>query len=149
MLEAFIGALFIDSEFNYDIVQKFFDSHIRPYFVDMSLYDGTYFSLSLAQSSFDARDIDFAGQHPTTFLTKKLVAIGCDNWGWECEQYKTDEDNYVIAAIMIHGEVFTWGKAQSARMARVRGAEKALKDLREMGDEEAAKLCTCVKTKAV
>jgi len=39
MMEAYIGAVFIDSDFDYNEVQKFFDRHIKPYFADMSIYD--------------------------------------------------------------------------------------------------------------
>jgi endoribonuclease Dicer len=51
MLEAFIGAMFIDSEFNYELVENFFNAHIRPYFVDMSLYDGKSRSVFHANNS--------------------------------------------------------------------------------------------------
>jgi hypothetical protein len=39
MLEAYIAAIFVDSGFDYTVVEEFFDTHIQPYFVDMSLYD--------------------------------------------------------------------------------------------------------------
>lgn len=39
MVEAYIGAIFIDSDFDYNEVQRFFDMHIQPYFEDMSIYD--------------------------------------------------------------------------------------------------------------
>jgi hypothetical protein len=34
-----VGALFVDSNFDYNEVQKFFDKHMKPYFEDMSIYD--------------------------------------------------------------------------------------------------------------
>lgn len=39
ILEAYIGAIFVDSEFNFGEVERFFDAHIRWYFEDMSIYD--------------------------------------------------------------------------------------------------------------
>ncbi|KAF8247196.1 hypothetical protein K440DRAFT_584862 [Wilcoxina mikolae CBS 423.85] len=131
ILEAFIGAIFVDSEFDYGIVETFFRAHIRPYFVDMTLYD------------------DFAGQHPTTFLTKKLTSLGCENWGWECDQYITEEDNYMIAAIMIHGEVFSWGKGVSAKTARLQASEEALTKLCSMNSDQLRCLCSCTSSKLV
>lgn len=125
VLEAFIGALFVDSEFDYSRVEDFFDKYIRPYFVDMSLYD------------------DFAGQHPTTFLTKKLTTLGCENWGWECDQYRTEYESYVIAGIIIHGEVFAFGKGLSAKNARVQASEEALTKLNSLSGEELQALCKC------
>lgn len=39
MLEAYIAAIFVDSGFDYTVVEEFFDTHIQPYFVDITLYD--------------------------------------------------------------------------------------------------------------
>lgn len=43
ILEAFIGALFVDSEFNYELVKKFVTDYILPYFVDMTIFDSKNF----------------------------------------------------------------------------------------------------------
>lgn len=56
MVESYVGAMFIDSDFNYGEVQKFFDMHIKPYFEDMTIYDS------------------FANNHPmvrTVFLVER------------------------------------------------------------------------------
>lgn len=47
MLEAYLAAIFVDSDFDFTVVQAFFDAHIKPYFHDMSIYD------------------TFANRHPT------------------------------------------------------------------------------------
>lgn len=47
MLEAYIAAIFVDSNFDYSVIEGFFNTHIKPFFVDMSLYD------------------TFANKHPT------------------------------------------------------------------------------------
>lgn len=47
MLEAYLAAIFVDSGFDYTVIETFFNRHIKPYFVDMSLYD------------------TFANKHPT------------------------------------------------------------------------------------
>ena len=39
VLEAYIGAIFVDSEFNFTEIERFFDTHIRWFFEDMSIYD--------------------------------------------------------------------------------------------------------------
>ena len=131
ILEAFIGALFVDSEFNYEVVLWFFDTYIKPYFVDMTLYD------------------DFAGQHPTTFLTKALTNRGCENWGYESEQYKGTDEAYMVTAVMLHDKVFAFGKGVSAKSARVDASEKALKKLSKMSEVKFYNLCDCIRTKKV
>jgi endoribonuclease Dicer len=47
MLEAYIGAIFVDSGFNLTVVERFFEMHVLPFFRDMSTYD------------------TFANRHPT------------------------------------------------------------------------------------
>jgi endoribonuclease Dicer len=37
MVEAFVGAMFIDADFDYTVVQDFFDQHIKPYFDDIEI----------------------------------------------------------------------------------------------------------------
>lgn len=125
MLEAFIGALFVDTEFDFDIVQHFFDSYIKPYFLDMSLYD------------------DFAGQHPTTFLTKELTRRGCMNWGYEKKNYRDGDNNYVLYGVMIHNEVFEHVVGEAIKDAKVEVSMKALKRLEQMRDVEFEDICDC------
>jgi len=47
MLEAYLAAIFVDSGFDYTVIEMFYNRHIKPYFLDMSLYD------------------TFANKHPT------------------------------------------------------------------------------------
>lgn len=47
MVEAYLGAVFVDSDFNFEVVEAFYRQHIKPYFEDMSIYD------------------TFANKHPT------------------------------------------------------------------------------------
>jgi endoribonuclease Dicer len=129
VLVAFIGALFVDSESNYGVVEEFFNTYVRPYFMDMSLYDS------------------FVGAKAPTFLAKKLTNIGCQQWGWETGTKSAEDDRKVFEeAILIHGVVFAVSSADSAEVARVFAAEAALKKLRELGPEELHELCNCPKS---
>jgi dsRNA-specific ribonuclease len=47
MLEAYLGAIFVDSGFDFTVIEAFFQRHILPFFHDMSIYD------------------TFANRHPT------------------------------------------------------------------------------------
>jgi endoribonuclease Dicer len=39
IVEAYVGAMFIDADFDYSVVQQFFDEHVKPFFDDMEMYD--------------------------------------------------------------------------------------------------------------
>jgi endoribonuclease Dicer len=47
MLEAYLGAIFVDSGFDFTVIEAFFEKHVLPFFRDMSIYD------------------TFANRHPT------------------------------------------------------------------------------------
>lgn len=50
MLEAYIGAIFVDSNFSFEVVEDFFQRYLKQYFEDMSIYDA------------------FANKHPTVCI---------------------------------------------------------------------------------
>ena len=65
VIEAYTAAIFVDAEFDFSVVQDFFDMHLKPFFEDMTL--GTY--------------ENFASNHPTTRLSRLLsIAFGCSEW---------------------------------------------------------------------
>lgn len=39
MVESYLGAVFVDSKYDYRQIERFFDVHIRRFFVDMTIYD--------------------------------------------------------------------------------------------------------------
>ena len=47
MVEAYLGAIFVDSNFNLEVVEDFFRRFLKQYFEDMTVYD------------------TFANKHPT------------------------------------------------------------------------------------
>lgn len=119
IVEAYVGAVFIDSNFDYNEVQRFFDQHIRPYFEDMSLYDG------------------YANNHPCTHLHHLLDQT------YGCRQYRiiakpvpmvgAFDSKGVVVAVMIHNEVFAHDMRESMRYARVSVANMALEKIEGMG----------------
>lgn len=86
---------------------------------------------------------DFAGQHPTTFLTKRMTDLGCSNWGYESEQLRTEDEHYILTGILIHNQVFAFGKGQSAKAARISASEAALKKLNGDNLAEFYGICDC------
>ncbi|KAJ5101747.1 hypothetical protein NUU61_003969 [Penicillium alfredii] len=111
MLEAYLAAIFVDSDFDFTVIQAFFDAHIKPYFHDMSIYD------------------TFANRHPTTYLHSRLTNLyGCTNFCVKSGEIPTadGEPVSVLAAVMVHGESIAQAVASSSRYAKVKASEKAL-----------------------
>ncbi|RAL61168.1 hypothetical protein DID88_010507 [Monilinia fructigena] len=109
MVEAFVGAIFVDSEYNYEEVEKFFDMHIKWYFKDMSVYD------------------TYANKHPTTFLTNFLQKnMGCEEWAPVSREIPGEDGrkNVVVCGIIVHNKVVSTFQAESIRYAKVVGAAK-------------------------
>lgn len=65
VLEAYLGAVFVDSEFKFEEIERFFETHIRWFFEDMSIYD------------------TFANSHPTVSFPCYEYHSTCTLcWGW-------------------------------------------------------------------
>lgn len=114
VVEAFVAAMFVDSEFNFQVVQDFFDMHLKPFFIDMTVYDA------------------FANHHPTTRLSKLLqINFGCRDWRMATHTTKSvlPGKDQVLAMIMIHNTVRFHGVAVSGRYARVKASQAALQHL--------------------
>ncbi|KAH8651518.1 hypothetical protein BGZ60DRAFT_187238 [Tricladium varicosporioides] len=111
IVEAYIGAIFVDSEYQYAVVEDFFDKHIKWYFEDMSIYD------------------TYANKHPTTFLTNFLqVNMGCMDWTTTTKEIQNVDGSKptVIAMVVIHDKVVSDASAESSRYAKVAAAKKAM-----------------------
>ncbi|KAI0595071.1 RNase3 domain-containing protein [Biscogniauxia sp. FL1348] len=124
LVEAYVGAIFVDSKFDYNQVQHFFNTYIRPYFEEMQLYD------------------TFANKHPVTFLTSTLqVDFHCDNWrliidAEEDEEAPFGRQTQVLCGVIIHGEVREHAVAASGRYAKMAAAQKMLRKLEGISIDE-------------
>ncbi|KAH8694547.1 hypothetical protein BGZ61DRAFT_352039 [Ilyonectria robusta] len=135
IVEALVGAMFVDSQYNYAVVVDFFARFVQPYFEDMALYD------------------TFAKKHPVTFLARKMQSeLFCTQWrictsNVPCaidEGVSAMTESDVVCALMIHGEVFAHATAKSGRYAKIAVAKRALEKIKELGDEAKATIgCDC------
>jgi endoribonuclease Dicer len=133
IVESFIGAMFIDSGFQYSVVQDFFDRHVKFFFEDMSLYDS------------------FAGNHPVTRMTDILQnQLGCSDFRVLLRDYPGGEDGrekMLAAVLMVHDRIVegTATTGTSGRYARVRVAKKAAEVFEGLSlvDFRARWGCTC------
>ncbi|OLN97312.1 Dicer-like protein 1 [Colletotrichum chlorophyti] len=137
VLEAYVGAVFVDSGYNYNKVREFFNEHIRPFFTDMALYDS------------------FASGHPVRGLADILKEFGC----MECRLVIMETPlsaaagvgaitrSEVFCALMIHGgpEPKFVAKAASGRYAKIASAKAAIAEFSGL-DKAAFKVkygCKC------
>lgn len=133
VLEAYVGAIFVDSGYDYSTVQRFFARHIQPYFLDMRIYD------------------TFANKHPVTFCTQFIYdTFGCHAYGLHSEEIRIMDDEgtwtgstKVAAGILIHGQVVDGTIRESGRYAKVAAARKALAKLQGMTKMEFIKEFGC------
>lgn len=133
VLEAYLGAVFVDSEYDYLKVQQFFTRHMLPYFADMRIYD------------------TFANKHPVTFLTHYVFEeFGCHAYGLHSQEIAvTDEKGIatgktkVVAGILIHGQVVEGAMRESGRYAKVTAARKSMSKLQQMTKEDFVKEYGC------
>ena len=116
VVEALVGAMFVDSEYDYTVVEDFFRRLILPHFEDMGLYD------------------TFAQRHPVTVLTKRMQEdFACRDWRLFSKEIPSSVDqgvkviteNDVLCALMVHGEVVEHATAKSGRNAKIACAKKA------------------------
>ncbi|KAF3938076.1 hypothetical protein ABW19_dt0204318 [Dactylella cylindrospora] len=125
ILEAYVGAIFVDSEFDYQVVKDFFNAHIKPFFLDMSIFDS------------------FAGNHPVTHLHTLMQELGCNDFRIFSKEYKDRDSSYVLSGVMMHSTIIGEGKASSQKNSRTNAAKSALLKLEKMGSGEFLKICTC------
>ncbi|KAB5572445.1 hypothetical protein GE09DRAFT_1099511 [Coniochaeta sp. 2T2.1] len=133
VVESYIGAMFVDSGYDYAVVQDFFNTKVMPYFQDMTVYDS------------------FARSHPVTRLTQLLqekfhctdsrilvkefapgsTARGEDDGEADARELHDLATNVkrVIAAVRLHGQTLVHDVCQSGRYAKEHAAKKALAEL--------------------
>ncbi|KAL4802295.1 hypothetical protein BDV18DRAFT_164119 [Aspergillus unguis] len=133
MVEAYLGAIFVDSNFEFEVVETFYQRHIQPFFHDMAIYD------------------TFANKHPTTFLHNRLTnKYGCTDYCLKAGEIPgvDGEPPRVLAAVIIHDSVIAEGVASSSRYAKVKASEKALVALEDIGEVEFREKfkCNCRET---
>ncbi|KAH7398246.1 endoribonuclease dcr-1 [Pyrenochaeta sp. MPI-SDFR-AT-0127] len=134
VIEAYVAAIFVDSEFDFNVVQRFFELHLKPFFTDMTL------------ESYE----NFASNHPTTRVGRLLsINFGCSNWrmgALETETIIPGKGKAIAAMVVIHNKVHFYSLGQSGRYARVRASQAALEKLEGLPPYEFRKRfgCDCV-----
>lgn len=146
MVEAYIGAIFVDSGFDFGVIESFYAKYVKPYFEDMSLYDA------------------FANKHPTvsplpsvpankrltvasqTFLHRKLTDdFGCTRYTLKAAEIPSVDGapTVVLAAVLVHNVDLAQATASSGRYAKIKASEIGLKNLDGLSVDEFRKKYHC------
>ncbi|KAK5044407.1 hypothetical protein LTR84_011279 [Exophiala bonariae] len=147
LVESYLGAVLVDSGFDFCEIEKFFNNHVVEFFRDIRAYDS------------------FANRHPTTFLFRLLKEqFRCQKSSPEVitklttpstrDRLDTDEaGDEAVAGIemhvgwVVHGKIIEpISKGSSIRYARTRASNSALKVLVNLTTEEFREKykCDCV-----
>ncbi|KAH8125046.1 hypothetical protein LI328DRAFT_156050 [Trichoderma asperelloides] len=127
VVEALVGAMFVDSGYSFSIVRDFFAKFIQPYFEDMALLSS------------------FASNHPVTVLIHALQDdFRCTQWKLHMASVPPSTDDAGVAilaesellcALMIHGNVIAHATStKSGVAAKLAVAKLALKTLASIQD---------------
>ena len=130
LVESYLGAVIVDSEFDYGEAEAFFKKHILWFFEDIEIYDG------------------FASNHPTTFMHKKLAEYGCMNYQLMCsEQPDGPVAVRITAGVMVHGIPMATASSTGVRYAKVRASQRCLQifDGMDIGEFRTRYNCNCRK----
>ncbi|KAI9829853.1 MAG: hypothetical protein M1819_005951 [Sarea resinae] len=136
IVESYVGAMFVDAEFDFRVVEEFFDAHIRWFFEDMSIYD------------------TFANAHPTTFLTNLLtLTFFCTDFRILAQELPpldptaSSAPPQVLAAVIIHDNIVADANAASGRQAKLAASERALDALKGLSIKEFGEkyACSCAR----
>jgi endoribonuclease Dicer len=138
VVEAYVGAVFVDSEYDYSVVERFFISFVRPFFEDMRLYD------------------TFANKHPVNLLASLMsLKFRCNDWRLLVQEVEAADDGVdgefggtprIICAVWVHGRPLCHIASSSGRYGKIAAAKQALRLLgnMEVADYRALHGCQCV-----
>ncbi|KAL6710207.1 Dicer-like protein 1 [Coniothyrium glycines] len=134
VIEAYVAAIFVDAEFDFNVVLHFFDRHLKRYFVDMTL---------------EAYE-NFSSGHPRSRLAKMVtVNFGCSDWRLGVLETQTvipGKAKAIAAMVVIHGKVHFHALGVNGKSARAAACLAALEKLDGIPPYEFRKQygCDCV-----
>lgn len=117
VIEAYVGAIFVDSCFDFAVVQHFFSLHIKPFFLDMTL------------NAYET----FSSAHPVTRLgTMLTINFGCTDWRigtLPTETVLPGKGKAIVGMVLIHNKVPFSALRETGRYARVAASRLAIEAL--------------------
>lgn len=115
IVEAYVGALFVDSNNNFAEIERFFETHIQWFFEDITIYES------------------FANSHPVTRLHSFLTEeFGCNDHRVMAQELPTivpGAPEKCLAGVLVHNRIIADGIAASGKNAKVKATQSALNQL--------------------
>lgn len=152
LVESYLGAVLIDSGFDFGEIEKFFERHVKRFFEDIEAYDSfanrhpTTHLMRLLQETFKCR------HHSTEILdelstpTTRPIGGGDDNGqddgaGEGGVEVEGEGDQAVGGVTMyvgwfVHQRMVAGSSGRSVKYARVRASKAALKNLGDLSVED-------------
>lgn len=128
LVESYLGAVLVDSNFDYTEIERFFNNHVKHFFENISDYDS------------------FANRQPTTYLYHKL------GQEFRCRDFEVRDreltregaiEHEIVAVVMVHQRVVAEDRGTGARYARSRVCKKVLGMMEGMTAEEYRRIYGC------
>ncbi|OQV04853.1 Dicer dimerization domain-containing protein [Cladophialophora immunda] len=161
VVESYLGAVFVDSGFDYREIEHFFEKHVKWFFEDIEAYDTfanrhpTTYLYRLLEREFRCRKGSFIVQEhseqPTTSISRDNDQD--DDEDAEAREPKGDEDasgTTMYVAWFVHGNLVAHSKGRSVKYAKVRTSRTALKKLGTLSIDEFRSQwgCDCARKEA-
>lgn len=128
LVESYLGAVLVDSNFNYSEIERFFNNHVKHFFENISDYDS------------------FANRQPTTYLHQRLAReFGCQDFEVRDKELTREGaiEHEIVAVVMVHRKVIAEDRGTGARYARSRVCKKVLSAMEGMTREEFRRIYGC------
>ncbi|ATY67483.1 RNase3 domain [Cordyceps militaris] len=125
VVEALIGAMFVDARYDYAVVRRFFEAFVRPHIDDMDGYDA------------------LGAGHVVTQAAHALQGYGCRRWRFCMAEVPCESRTGLLAitasdyvcALVIHSKVHWHAKAASTIDAKSKVAAMALGHLHRVSPD--------------
>jgi endoribonuclease Dicer len=135
VIEAYLGAIFVDSGYDFGVVQAFFDQHVKPWFEDMRIYD-TYVNKHpvnqvkiLMQSKFHCVDWRMLAKSAPIASESEEGVVGLLGGSGTRSQK-------VVCGILVHGKMLAHAISESSRYGKPAAAKRALSILEGVDFDE-------------
>ncbi|KAH0834480.1 Dicer-like protein 1 [Fonsecaea pedrosoi] len=155
LVESYLGAVLVDSGFDYREIENFFEKHVKWFFEDIEAYDTfanrhpTTYVRCLVDQKFQCRKSSLVVQEspvePTTdaLLRDKKQGDDPDDTLRGPNGEEAVSGVVMHAAWIVHRNVVAVAKGRGAKYVRVRASQRALKELGTLTGDEFRRRWNC------